>query len=53
MADEVIMERKFVVESMIVRIMKARKILKHSDLIQQVTALAATRHFVPDTVLIK
>ena len=38
--EEVIVERKFVIESLIVRIMKSRKILDHSKLVELVVELA-------------
>lgn len=46
-------ERKFVIEATIIRIMKARKKMEHSNLIEETMKLCQIQHFSPSVSLIK
>lgn len=51
--ESVQIERKFVLDSIIVKIMKSRKKLEHAELVNEVLKITQIHHFVPEISLIK
>jgi len=51
--ENLYIERKFVIEASIIRIMKARKKIEHGELVDETMKLCENQHFSPGMVLIK
>lgn len=51
--ESLYIERKFVIEASIIRIMKARKKIEHGDLVTETMKLCENQHFSPGVALVK
>lgn len=51
--DNLALERKFLVESYIIRILKAKKTINHEELVQDLLKFCANKNFIPQTKQIK
>ena len=49
---EISLDRKVIVESLIVRIMKVRKTYDHKNLVRELHEMCKTKHFVPDSAFV-